>query len=75
MPGAAHGLVQGQGFRFNSKQVLPVPFRVVELAGVAKLVDKYVIDEFIRQFHQRDIQANCALTAATAPPAAGMAKA
>lgn len=40
------------------------------MSRVAKLVYEYVIDEFIREFHQGDIETDCACTTATSPSSA-----
>ena len=45
------------------------------MASVAELVNQYIPNQFIGQFHQSNIEANCPVGAATAPAAASVAKA
>ena len=41
---------------------------------VAELMDQDIINQLIGEFHERNIKANCAGTAAAPPSSTGMAK-
>ena len=43
--------------------------------SVAELVDQDIINQLIREFHERNIKANCTCAAAAPPSSARMAEA
>ena len=53
----------------------PEVLRVIHMHGVCQLVDNHVVNEFVRQPHEGDIEANRAGRATTSPPAASVRKA
>lgn len=61
--------------RVIRRDFAPKRIRVIHLSGMTELVYQYVVDQLVRQLHQRDVQAYRACATAASPPAAAVAEA
>lgn len=53
----------------------PKLWRVIHLLGVAKLVYEDIVNKFVGELHERDIETDSPVAAATTPATTGMRKA